>query len=330
MLEGLIALILLLRIPSGTAIPLSSFYSYGYVVGDAQLPYTDDGSSSAITLPTPFQFFGNYYSTIYVNNNGDLSFGQAFGNAAPTAFPISTYPVVAIYQADVDTRGTIVSPQWLFIATWDHVGYYSYGTDKTNTFQAVLATDNVRSYAILQYADGLIQWPSSGAQAGCNAGDGITYVNIPGSRTPSILNIATSSNVGVGGQWVFLISQDINECSLGTSGCAQICTNTIGSYVCSCYPGYQISFNNQTCVDIQSSAIGSTSTALAIGVTGAICCVTIMCSFFIVFIGYKWQAKRKVVANLSPSTMTTVDLPGMYMSQCGDGGDITKTHPPIL
>ncbi|KAL5481924.1 hypothetical protein EMCRGX_G022199 [Ephydatia muelleri] len=346
-------------------------------------------------------FFGNYYSTIYVNNNGDLSFGQAFGNAAPTAFPISTYPVVAIYQADVDTRGTgsvwyrttadstlrakasndirsltgtIVSPQWLFIATWDHVGYYSYGTDKTNTFQAVLATDNVRSYAILQYADGLIQWPSSGAQAGCNAGDGITYVNIPGSRTPSILNIATSSNVGVGGQWVFLISQayidinectlgvsgcnqictntigsyicscnlgyqissnnrtcqDINECSLGTSGCAQICTNTIGSYVCSCYPGYQISFNNQTCVDIQSSAIGSTSTALAIGVTGAICCVTIMCSFFIVFIGYKWQAKRKVVANLSPSTMTTVDLPGMYMSQCGDGGDITKTHPPIL
>lgn len=68
MLEGLIALILLLRIPSGTAIPLSSFYSYGYVVGDAQLPYTDDGSSSAITLPTPFQFFGNYYSTIYVSS----------------------------------------------------------------------------------------------------------------------------------------------------------------------------------------------------------------------------------------------------------------------
>ena len=39
---------------------------------------------------------------------------------------------------------------------------------------------------------------------------------------------------------------DIDECALGTSGCNQICTNTIGSYVCSCYLGYQISSNNST------------------------------------------------------------------------------------
>ena len=41
---------------------------------------------------------------------------------------------------------------------------------------------------------------------------------------------------------------DINECSLGTSGCNQYCTNTIGSYVCSCYLGYSISFDGRTCV----------------------------------------------------------------------------------
>ena len=78
---------------------------------------------------------------------------------------------------------------------------------QTNTFQAVLATDNVRSYAIFQYADRLIQWPSSGAQVGFNAGNNMNYVNIPGSRTPYILNIAGNSNVGIGGQWIFLISQ---------------------------------------------------------------------------------------------------------------------------
>ena len=78
---------------------------------------------------------------------------------------------------------------------------------QTNTFQAVLATDNVRSYAIFQYADGLIQWPSSGAQVGFNAGNNVNYVNIPGSRTPYILNIAGNSNVGISGQWIFLISQ---------------------------------------------------------------------------------------------------------------------------
>ena len=40
---------------------------------------------------------------------------------------------------------------------------------------------------------------------------------------------------------------DINEC-VGLSGCAHICTNTNGSYECSCYSGYQISSNSRTCV----------------------------------------------------------------------------------
>eukprot|EP00731_Ephydatia_muelleri_P034219 Em0051g11a len=196
---------LLLSIPSGIAIPLSSFYSYGSAAGDTLLPPNDDLASSDIVLPTPFLFFGANYSTVFVNNNGDLSFNVPWTVTGSTAFPISTYPVVAIYQADVDTRandiraltGTSVSLQWLFIATWDHVGYYNHETDKTNTFQAVLATDNVRSYAIFQYADGLIQWPSSGAQVGFNAGNNVNYVNIPGSQTPYILNIAGNSNVGI-------------------------------------------------------------------------------------------------------------------------------------
>ena len=43
-------------------------------------------------------------------------------------------------------------------------------------------------------------------------------------------------------------STDRDECALGMSGCNQICTNTNGSYVCSCYLGYQISPSNPTCV----------------------------------------------------------------------------------
>ena len=42
-------------------------------------------------------------------------------------------------------------------------------------------------------------------------------------------------------------STDLDECAQGISGCNQICTNTIGSYVCSCYYGYQIAQNNRTC-----------------------------------------------------------------------------------
>eukprot|EP00731_Ephydatia_muelleri_P016469 Em0009g893a len=342
MAVAMLTVLLLLSIPAGIAVPLSSFYSYGSEANDTRLSPTDDGSSSAISLPASFQFFGSYYSTIYspmvlgamdsfkmlashlaiisgkpksvvlsewysrlnlhlVNNNGDLSFGLAWSSFTPTQFPIPTYPVVAPYQADVDTRGignvwyritrnatllakaandihsltgASVSLQWLFIATWDHVGYYSYGTDKTNTFQAVLATDNVRSYAIFQYADGLIQWPSSGAQVGFNAGNNVNYVNIPGSRTPYILNIAGNSNVGISGQWIFLISQAVpscgvmynyNEGALALSGYVKCYDQP--------YSSYTTTRDLAACSDTQIVFVGAkssnSSTVFAIGAFGS-------------------------------------------------------------
>ena len=84
-----------------------------------------------------------------VNSNGDLSFGVPSLSFTPIAFPFPNIPLIAVYLYDVDTRangsvwyrttqdptllakaandiqslyGTF-SPQWLFIATWDHVGY---------------------------------------------------------------------------------------------------------------------------------------------------------------------------------------------------------------
>ena len=50
---------------------------------------------------------------------------------------------------------------------------------------------------------------------------------------------------------------DINECSQGTSGCSQLCTNTIGSYTCACHNGYQLSNDNHTCTDIDECSINN-------------------------------------------------------------------------
>ena len=44
---------------------------------------------------------------------------------------------------------------------------------------------------------------------------------------------------------------DINECSLNTDGCAHICSNTIGSYTCSCRAGYRLQSDGHTCNGIQ-------------------------------------------------------------------------------
>ena len=90
---------------------------------------------------------------------------------------------------------------------------------QTNTYQCILATTTGDSFVILLYADGEIQWTTgddSGgfgglggteALAGINVGDGINNTNIPGSLTPSIINITRTSNVGIPGVWMFKVSE---------------------------------------------------------------------------------------------------------------------------
>ena len=48
------------------AIPLEQFYPFGVDSGDSFLPKNDDGSTSAIELPSQFSFFGRMFGEIYV------------------------------------------------------------------------------------------------------------------------------------------------------------------------------------------------------------------------------------------------------------------------
>lgn len=40
---------------------------------------------------------------------------------------------------------------------------------------------------------------------------------------------------------------DINECNENRDGCAQLCSNTAGSYICNCNPGYRLATNGRAC-----------------------------------------------------------------------------------
>ena len=46
---------------------------------------------------------------------------------------------------------------------------------------------------------------------------------------------------------VFHIYIDIDECAQGLAGCDYNCTNTNGSYYCTCLDGYALSSDNHTC-----------------------------------------------------------------------------------
>ena len=47
--------------------------------------------------------------------------------------------------------------------------------------------------------------------------------------------------------WYCLSTADIDECSEQSSGCQQNCTNTVGSFHCSCSGGYNLDTDGLSC-----------------------------------------------------------------------------------
>ena len=44
-----------------------------------------------------------------------------------------------------------------------------------------------------------------------------------------------------------LIITDTEECKTHNGGCDHICTNTNGSYYCTCHNGYDLTIDNSSC-----------------------------------------------------------------------------------
>jgi len=175
-----------------SAVPLGGFIGWS---GDTAIPANDDGYSDQINLTTSFWFFDQEKTSLWVNNNGNITFGGPMSTYTPFAFP-SSAQIVAAYFADVDTRGsgsglayygertdtgtlTTISNQvntafsgagftasYAFVASWDHVGYFGSHDDMLNTFQIVLATDGGNSYAIFNYLDEGMSWETGDASGG--------------------------------------------------------------------------------------------------------------------------------------------------------------------
>ena len=55
------------------------------------------------------------------------------------------------------------------------------------------------------------------------------------------------------------VHTDIDECSMGTSGCQQLCFNTNGSYYCQCNTGYELNtgYRLDLIINDNSSCIGT-------------------------------------------------------------------------
>ncbi|MGE0789857.1 MAG: nidogen-like domain-containing protein [Sandaracinaceae bacterium] len=214
--------------------------------GEGHLDYNDDGSTSEIDMrsafPNGLEYFGQRFHTVFVNNNGSVTFGGATGTFTPQRFPVSGNRMIAPFWADVDTRGGgrpsrngvyyDLSPGQM-VVTWHNVGFYPNDNSRENSFQLIIMSNPTLDEDNLwkvQFRYNRCEWTTGGAsggsgglggspaQAGFDAGNGSTYEILPGSGTQSVLNLCSTSNVGVNGIWEFDIYLGRPQMSLPTDG----------------------------------------------------------------------------------------------------------------
>lgn len=230
--------------PVAHAVPLLRTFGGPEGFGSNVLPANDDGYTDALDLTGAFsgglRFFGGPYTQVFVNNNGNITFNSGLFDYTADPFPLTDQPMIAPYWADVDTRNRsgLSAPSenliyWHFepgrlVVTWYNVGYYTGSggaNDKRMSFQLILTNaldcgsgdfDVEFRYETCEWTAGNASGGSGGlcgsgsssctsAQAGFDAGNLMDYVALPNSFTDDILEVCTTSNVGLPGIWRFSV-----------------------------------------------------------------------------------------------------------------------------
>lgn len=205
------------------------------------LQRNDDDYAGPIALGFDFCFYGADTSSVFINNNGNLTFGGGDSSFTPFAFPATGLGRIAPFFADVDTRNSASGVAWYslrdtngdsandtLIVTWDNVGYFSNQADKTNTFQVAITNsptlfggNNVAfSYDDMSWTTGSASGGTGGfggspATVGINRGNGTDYFAV-GRFDHEGTDYDGSGGVADGVSW--LDGQDFFFDICGTSG----------------------------------------------------------------------------------------------------------------
>ncbi|MFC5004608.1 nidogen-like domain-containing protein [Dactylosporangium cerinum] len=179
------------------------------VVADAgcttnSLGRSDDGSSGQVPLGFPVNFFGTTYSGMYVNNNGDVTFGSAYSGFSGLNLAAFGNPIVAVAFFDVDTRAPATTPvshgpitfagRPAYCVNWVNVGYFNNGADRLNSSQLILvdrSETGAGNFDLVMNYDRLTYEPAGGLTVGYSSGTA-TYVH-PGSGVPGALGDANTT-----------------------------------------------------------------------------------------------------------------------------------------
>ncbi|MEL6670683.1 MAG: nidogen-like domain-containing protein [Bacteroidota bacterium] len=159
-----------------------------------------DDCSIPVSLGFEIDFYGQKLRQVFLNSNGNLTFGAAYTEFVPQAFCLEGPEMIAPFFADVDLSlggelSYFLDPQGhYFVATWKEVKYFGQGnTEASNTFQVILTDGSIRHVGesllpaetniIFQYGDmtwttgtasgGIGGFGGHAATVGVNFGDGV-------------------------------------------------------------------------------------------------------------------------------------------------------------
>ena|SRR6185312_15672442 len=152
---------------------------------------TDDGSSGTVALgiggASGIDFLGTAATSVFVNNNGNVTFGSALGGFIPNGLSTGMgVPIIAPYFADVDTTGPgsgvvtygnlMAGGHPAFAVDWLNVGYFPAQTDKTNSFQLLLIdrSDTGAGNFDIEFNYDRIQWEAGSLDGGLDGLGGIS------------------------------------------------------------------------------------------------------------------------------------------------------------
>ena len=185
------------------------------------LSANDDGSTDLVPIGFPMDFFGASFSSVFVNNNGNLTFDSPLFEFTPFELSGTQRVIIAPYFADVDTRtGNVVTygagsvnARPAFAATWPGVGCFNENVSVLNFFQVVLIdrSDLAPGDFDVEFNYDSIEWETGEASGGdfdClggassrvgfsnGTGDPGTFFELPGSGIPgAFLNSNTSTGL---------------------------------------------------------------------------------------------------------------------------------------
>jgi gliding motility-associated-like protein len=187
----------------------------GYIGPDYR---NDDGFTNSIPIPFNFCLYGTTWNSLFVNNNGNVSFGASYSTFTAQGFPNASFIMVAPFWGDVDTRNPAsglvyykITPTYM-IVQWDSVGYYGNHADLRNTFQLIITdgSDPIVPNGNVSFCYKDMQWTTGDASSGvggfggfdaivgANKGDGVNYIQFGSFNQPgSVYNGPLGVNSGI-------------------------------------------------------------------------------------------------------------------------------------